>query len=254
MKTDKPATAIPLSRDSGIYIPGKNRVQFKQGRRYALSIHTGKGYDDKPLFHLADGTWILDYAEHRGGADGQGYNASLKNCLNDGIPVGVFLKDKMGGYTILGLAYVERYNGFTGMFTLRGPVTSENEARGCFISHGFEELRWRIKPRWNFRMTPPTNARPLFPSKYAGSSRVNSDSFYSTPTTKPARSQNQCSAGPSGSAHKSISRQTLADRQQRTATPRRSAPSFRCLPSFHRPQRRLGRHLAKARRLQVLHA
>ena len=140
MKTDKPTTAIPLSRDSGIYIPGKDRVQFKQGRRYALSIHTGKGYDDKPLFHLADGTWILDYAEHRGAADEQGYNTSLKNCLNDGIPVGVFLKDKLGGYTILGLAYVERYNGFTGMFTLHGPVTPENEARGCFISHGFDEL------------------------------------------------------------------------------------------------------------------
>ena len=126
MKTDKPTTAIPLSRDSGIYIPGKDRVRFKQGRRYALSIHTGKGYDDKPLFHLADGTWILDYAEHRGAADEQGYNTSLKNCLNDGIPVGVFLKDKLGGYTILGLAYVERYNGFTGMFTLHGPVTPEN--------------------------------------------------------------------------------------------------------------------------------
>lgn len=140
MKTGKPATTIPLSRDSGIYIPRKELVQFKQGRRYALSIHTGKGYGDRPLLHLADGTWILDYEEHRGTADEQGYNASLKNCLNDGIPVGVFLKDKLGGYTILGLAYVERYNGFTGMFTLHGPVTPENEARGCFISHGFDEL------------------------------------------------------------------------------------------------------------------
>ena len=111
MKADKPNLEIPLSRDSGIYIPGKRCVQFREGRRYALSIHTGKGYND-----------------------------SLINCLNDGIPVGVFLKDRSGGYTVLGLAYVERYNGFTSMFTLHGPITPATEQAGCFIYRGFDEL------------------------------------------------------------------------------------------------------------------
>lgn len=140
MKADKPNLEIPLSRDSGIYIPGKRCVQFREGRRYALSIHTGKGYNDKPLLSLADKTWILDYSEHRGNAGEQGYNDSLINCLNDGIPVGVFLKDRSGGYTVLGLAYVERYNGFTGMFTLHGPITPATEQAGCFIYRGFDEL------------------------------------------------------------------------------------------------------------------
>lgn len=90
MKADKPNLEIPLSRDSGIYIPGKRCVQFREGRRYALSIHTGKGYNDKPLLSLADKTWILDYSEHRGNAGEQGYNDSLINCLNDGIPFSSF--------------------------------------------------------------------------------------------------------------------------------------------------------------------
>jgi len=42
---------IPLSRDSGIYSPTKNLVDYREGKRYALSVHSdGNGnYPDRPL-------------------------------------------------------------------------------------------------------------------------------------------------------------------------------------------------------------
>ena len=136
-----PATGIPLSRDSGIYVPGNARVEYDGGRKYALSIHsTGhKKYDDRAPIQLADGTWVLSYAAHEGSDLSQGYNAALMNCLNDGVPVGVFVKEAPG-YRILGLAYVEQYNSITRMFTLHGPVSSETESAGSFVPHGFEDL------------------------------------------------------------------------------------------------------------------
>lgn len=137
----KPTTPIPLSRDSGIYIPGATQVEYDGGRRYALSVHsTGhKKYDDRSPIPLADGTWLLSYAAHDGSDLSQGYNAALMNCLNDGIPVGVFVKEAPG-YRVLGLAYVEQYNSITRMFTLHGPVSTATETAGSFVPHGFEEL------------------------------------------------------------------------------------------------------------------
>lgn len=137
----KPDTPIPLSRDAGIYIPSSAHVEYDGEHRYALSVHsTGTGrYDDKAPIPLADGTWVLDYAAHEGKDSRQGYNSSLLNCLNDGIPVGVMIKVP-GGYQILGLAYVERYNSAIRMFTLHGPVTPGTEASGAFVPQGFEEL------------------------------------------------------------------------------------------------------------------
>lgn len=136
-----PKTPIPLSRDSGIYIPSSTRVEYDGGRKYALSVHsTGGGkYDDRAPIPLADGTWILDYAAHSGSADNQGYNASLLNCLNDGVPVGVMFREN-SGYRVLGLAFVEQFNSVSRMFTLHGPVSPSTEKAGSFVPHGFEEL------------------------------------------------------------------------------------------------------------------
>lgn len=136
-----PATPIPLSRDSGIYIPSSSRVEYDGQRRYALSIHsTGKGnYDDASPIQFADGTWVLDYAAHAGKDLDQGYNAALINCLHDGIPVGVMFKEPPG-YRVLGLAYVEQFNSASMMFTLHGPITPQTEAEGLFANPDFVSL------------------------------------------------------------------------------------------------------------------
>ena len=84
----RPNTPIPLSRDAGIYIPGSSLVNYANGRRYALSVHSSgtERYADRAPIPLADGTWILDYAAHAGSDSSQGYNSALLNNLNDGIP------------------------------------------------------------------------------------------------------------------------------------------------------------------------
>lgn len=137
----KPPTPIPISRDAGIYIPGRSQVTFRSGKRYALSVHSNEHgpYADRSPLSLADGTWILDYAAHEGSDESQGYNAALMNCMADGIPLGVFTK-KNGGYQVLGLAFIERYNSVSRMFTLHGPVNPSTEARGAFYLPGFDSL------------------------------------------------------------------------------------------------------------------
>ena len=141
-----PATPIPLSRDSGIYIPSVTRVEYDGGRKYALSVHsTGiSKYADRRPIALADGTWILDYAAHEGPDSQQGYNQALLNCLSDGVPVGVMFKER-ADYRILGLAFVERFNQTTRMFTLHGPVTPANETLGAFALPGLDELATQQK-------------------------------------------------------------------------------------------------------------
>lgn len=138
---DRPSTPIPLSRDSGIYVPGEARVKFRHNKKYALSVHSNERgpYADRRPIPLADGTWILDYAAHEGSDKSQGYNTALENCLADGIPVGV-LSRQANGYRVLGLAFIERYNSATRMFTLHGPVNPETEARGAFAIPGFDSL------------------------------------------------------------------------------------------------------------------
>lgn len=132
---------IPLSRDAGIYVPGAAQVEYDGGRKYALSIHsTGhRRYNDRAPIPLKDGTWVLSYAAHEGSDSSQGYNTALMNCLNDGVPVGVFVKEAPG-YRVLGLAYVEQYNSVTRMFSLHGPISTATESAGSFVPHGFEEL------------------------------------------------------------------------------------------------------------------
>ena len=149
---DKKCTKLPmkirtkeglaLCRQSGIYSPSSGEVVYKNGRRYALAVHSSHKdkYKDKNQIKLADGTWIYEYAKYSGPDTKQQYNESLLNCLEDGVPVGVIVPEKGGGYRILGLAYVEHYNSVSGMFTLHGPVNEQTEANGCFCFHGEELL------------------------------------------------------------------------------------------------------------------
>lgn len=142
----KPNTPIPLSRDSGIYVPGTAHVSYTNGRKYALSIHSSgtSRYNDRKPIRLADRTWILDYAAHQGSDQSQGYNTALMNCLNDGIPVGVMVRER-SGYRVLGLAFIERFNSATQMFTLHGPISETTEAQGAFAAQGFDELPEKSK-------------------------------------------------------------------------------------------------------------
>lgn len=137
-----PVPRLKLSRQSGIHSPTKDDVTYESGRRYAISVHVGRRgkYKDRPPITLPDATWILDYAAHEGDAKGQEYNGWLRNCLDDGLPVGVMVPYGAKGYRVLGLAYVERYNDATRTFTLHGPVTPETEAAGAFATPGFDEL------------------------------------------------------------------------------------------------------------------
>lgn len=134
--------SIPLARQSGIYSPSKDRVTYKNPDvRYALSVHTSDKatYADRQKIDLPDGSWIFEYAAHRGSADEQGYNELLLRCLRDGIPVGVMVAEKPG-YRVLGLAFVERYNSATGFFTLHGPVLVQTETANTFVYPGLADV------------------------------------------------------------------------------------------------------------------
>lgn len=92
---------IPISRDAGIYSPSKRKVSYGL-KQYALSVHTSNGnglYEDgEPIFN-SDGTWSIKYSEHIKTQGNQIqstlYNAFLMNCLNDGLPVGLFINKKI---------------------------------------------------------------------------------------------------------------------------------------------------------------
>lgn len=133
---------LKLCRQSGIYSPSADDVTYKNGRRYAMAVHSSHKdkYKDRNQIKLADGTWIYEYAKYSGSDTKQQYNESLLNCLEDGVPVGVIVAEKGGGFRILGLAYVEHYNSVSGMFTLHGPVNAQTEARGCFCFRGADVL------------------------------------------------------------------------------------------------------------------
>jgi hypothetical protein len=138
------AQGIPLSRDAGIYSPSADRVAYGK-RRYALSVHSGgrSHYDDGSPITLENGTWIVDYKAHvqaDGEAKGQDYNDWLLNCLFDALPVGVMIKGANGGYDVLGLAFVERFNSESQVFTLHGPVNAQTDAEGLFNLIGTEDL------------------------------------------------------------------------------------------------------------------
>lgn len=134
-----PDLPIKLARESGIHSPDYRKLPSRgDGKpKYALSVHSQgqQRYADKDVIEREDGTWILDYCAHRtveGKQVQTYYNENMMNCLNDGVPIAVMVKDPNGGYKNLGLAFIEEYNADTDIFTLHGPVTVENEREGFF--------------------------------------------------------------------------------------------------------------------------
>ena len=115
--------------DSGFTLTAQRGIHVPSMQHYALSITVRKRSiyeeDDKSLVSLPDGTWILEYSEHRnnsGKITDNHWNAGLLNCLRDGIPVGVFIEEEPSRYSRY-LAFVEDYQPDRGTFTLHGPVT-----------------------------------------------------------------------------------------------------------------------------------
>lgn len=125
---------VKLASQRGIHSPNYDSLPSLGAgkRKYALSIHSeGQAYyDDKDVVTRPDGTWILDYKAHRP-ADGKKptdqSTSHLMNNLDDGVPVGVMIRNK-SGYAVLGLAFVEQYNTETDSFTIHGPVNAQTEA------------------------------------------------------------------------------------------------------------------------------
>lgn len=134
-KNTPAGSSIPLMRQAGIYSPSQSNVLYV-GRRYALSVHSNdlERYPDKEPVKLGNGTWVFDYAAQDGDLTkvaGQQYNEVLMNCLEDAVPIGVMIKER-NGYRVWGLAYVERYNSMSKMFTLHGPINARTEALHLF--------------------------------------------------------------------------------------------------------------------------
>lgn len=132
---------ITLVRQAGIHSPDyRNLSSWKDGtkrRKYVLSVHSEgtaqdphSPYPDNEVVDNGDGTWTFEYSEHREKRPGikriaTNYNENMMNNLHDGVPVGVLVRQGRCGYLDLGLAYVERYDELTGLFTLHGPVSAE---------------------------------------------------------------------------------------------------------------------------------
>lgn len=134
-----PADAIfPWAAQRGIHKPGGNK------NRYALCVSSsGKSvYSADEVNYLDDGTWVFQYCAHRRNAGeregSQVYNLSLLKCLEDGMPVGVFVKERAGGSRCLGLAFVERFDTSSGMFLLRGPARINQDPLAFSIASGEE--------------------------------------------------------------------------------------------------------------------
>jgi hypothetical protein len=127
---------LALARQSGIHCPSYDSLESRGAGKehYALSIHSqGQSiYPDHEKLDRPDGTWILDYHAQEGKDRSQDYNEKLLNCMRDGIPVGVMVKSKGRGYTVLGLAFIEQYNSATHMFTFHGPANTETVNKGLF--------------------------------------------------------------------------------------------------------------------------
>lgn len=145
---DEPMAAnlpIKLASQRGIHSPNYAGLPSRGAdkRKYALSIHSEgqRYYADKDVVPRPDGTWILDYKAHRTTPGKRLTDQSTQNLMNnleDGVPVGVMVKNQAdSGYTVLGLAFVEQYNAETDSFVVHGPVNAQTDA-----SHEF----YLIKP------------------------------------------------------------------------------------------------------------
>lgn len=58
---------FPVTRDSGIFWPGQDRVKQDPNKIFALSVHNSKKsfYTDVPPLYLDDGTWVIKYSVQR---------------------------------------------------------------------------------------------------------------------------------------------------------------------------------------------
>ena len=135
----KLSSGIKLVAQRGIHSP--NYKELASGgagmRKYVLSIHSqyrtvdaARSYTDRDVIDRGDGTWTLDYCAHApafGSKLTDKSNVYLTNNLVDGVPVAVLMQLPDGSYMNYGLAYVERFDPATGMFTLHGPVSAESE-------------------------------------------------------------------------------------------------------------------------------
>lgn len=111
-------------------------IHKPKNQQFALSISSttsSKYTSDTQLSVLPDGTWLFYYSEHSNNKGDketdQRWNDSLINCMNWGLPVGVFLQQRSGADQYYrALAFVEDYNPITRLFTLHGPVLSLSES------------------------------------------------------------------------------------------------------------------------------
>ena len=77
---------FPVSRDSGIFWPGRGRVKHPREKTFALSVHNSKrgAYPDVPPLYLEDGTWVLKYSSQSASVENwrdQDYNQKMINCM-----------------------------------------------------------------------------------------------------------------------------------------------------------------------------
>lgn len=126
---------ITLARQAGIHTPSYELLESKGAgkERYVLFVHSegsvgskNAPYPDMDVIARPDGTWTFDYCAHKpspGKSVNQSYNSDMMNNMTDGVPVAVYVKGS-SGYTNYGLAFVERYDPITDMFTLHGPVSA----------------------------------------------------------------------------------------------------------------------------------
>lgn len=136
--------SFPLGQEAGIHPIGKvhlRGMRYDRTRKYALSISSsvGRRYTDSKPITRPDGTWTFDYHAQRteqGRTRTTDYNVYLRNCLEDGIPVGVLIhdEDEGEGYRVLGLGFVESYNSRGDTFTIHGPINNDTEKSQLFYA------------------------------------------------------------------------------------------------------------------------
>lgn len=111
-----------------IKLCAQSGIQKPSGFPLAVSV-TSAGtdvYSRDAIHHFEDGTWLFEYCAHRLNS-GEAhtiveYNRSLRRCLVQGLPVGVFIKQRAGVYKCFGLAFVEQYDSASDTFLLHGPA------------------------------------------------------------------------------------------------------------------------------------
>lgn len=133
-------SGIKLASQRGMHSPSYASLESRGAgkRQYVLTaVSSGSfggaqlgvnvDYSDADFVTHENGTWTIDYAAQAtvpGKRQTDRSNSQMMNNLADGIPVALLVKER-AGYRVHGLAYVERYDPFTDMFTLHGPVSAE---------------------------------------------------------------------------------------------------------------------------------